>query len=281
MVPGLLEKSLIRRRVGTSPVGQYVVIQLQDSNSILNLADVEIDCSDSSTFNFYHHVVHHCFSASTQVTLANGDVIPVNLLKHGDIVHSVNSNGEVVPSPFLGWLHHDDNVTTTFLRITTETGNTITISPLHLLMVTDNLDKRPSMRFANTVSVGDYLWSGGSGLTKVKSIVSKVQTGVYAPLTSTGTILVDGLLASCYAHLASHDLAHLAFLPFRSFPQLLEEKIGVLPCLRHGFEILVELVNPLIDLVSRSDTNDTNNSYITTGVISVTLLGVGVKMKAI
>ena len=59
----------------------------------------------------------------------------------------------------------------------------------------------------------------------------------------------------------------------------------VMPWLRYGFEILVEFVNPLIDLASNSDGLDSNGlvgniPYITTGVISVTLLGV-VKMKTI
>ena len=59
----------------------------------------------------------------------------------------------------------------------------------------------------------------------------------------------------------------------------------VMPWLRYGFEILVEFVNPLIDLASNSDSHEANClvdniPYITTGVISVTLLGV-VKMKTI
>ena len=59
----------------------------------------------------------------------------------------------------------------------------------------------------------------------------------------------------------------------------------VMPWLRYGFEILVEFVNPLIDLASNSDSHDANGlvgniPFIPTGVISVTLLGV-VKMKTI
>merc|ERR1711994_1098144 len=89
-------------------------------------------------------------------------------------------------------------------------------------MVTEGYKKVPSMKFANTVSVGDYLWSGGSGLVKVKSVTSEVLTGVYAPLTSTGTLLVDDLLSSSYANLISHQVAHVAFLPYRIFPWILQ-----------------------------------------------------------
>merc|ERR1712203_666300 len=78
------------------------------------------------------------------------------------------------------------------------------------------------MKFANTVGVGDYLLSGGSGLVQVKSVTSQVLTGVYAPLTSSGTVLVDDLLASCYADVGSHHLTHMAALPFRTFPQILQ-----------------------------------------------------------
>jgi hedgehog protein len=43
----------------------------------------------------------------------------------------------------------------------------------------------------------------------------RVETGVYAPLTSTGNLIVDGVLASCYAVIDDQDLAHYAFLPVR------------------------------------------------------------------
>ncbi len=35
------------------------------------------------------------------------------------------------------------------------------------------------------------------------------------PLTNTGTIIIDGVVASCYANTESQTLAHWAFLPLR------------------------------------------------------------------
>ena len=85
----------------------------------------------------------------------------------------------------------------------------------------------PTMKFASTVRVGDHLVSGRSGPTKVTSVTSRLETGVYSPLVATGTLLVDDLLASCYADWSSHDLAHLATLPYRLLPQLLKAEVGV------------------------------------------------------
>jgi len=50
---------------------------------------------------------------------------------------------------------------------------------------------------------------------KVISIEARVETGVYAPLTSTGNLVVDGVLTSCYAVIDDQSLAHLAFAPVR------------------------------------------------------------------
>ena len=45
--------------------------------------------------------------------------------------------------------------------------------------------------------------------------------GAYVPLTSDGTILVNGVLASCYAS-SDHELVHLLMLPMTWFPEILE-----------------------------------------------------------
>ena len=38
--------------------------------------------------------------------------------------------------------------------------------------------------------------------------------GAYVPLTTEGTIMIDGILASCYTDFP-HDLAHLAVKPMQ------------------------------------------------------------------
>ena len=50
--------------------------------------------------------------------------------------------------------------------------------------------------------------------------------GFYAPMTSDGNIVVDGVLASCYGSF-DHDLAHISMMPIQCFPQTMEWIFGV------------------------------------------------------
>ena len=51
-------------------------------------------------------------------------------------------------------------------------------------------------------------------------LFSCVISGAYVPLTEHGTIIVDGVLASCYASF-NHQLAHFFLAPLRWWPSLL------------------------------------------------------------
>merc|ERR1711913_181560 len=202
-----------------------------------------------------------CFSSSSVVSLDTGDTVPVSQLKSGDRLKSATSDGDVVFSPFLGWLHS-----------ATETGNRISLTPQHLLLVnSSSTDKAPGMRFASTVRVGDYLWSGGrSGLVRVKSVTSQLMTGVYAPLTTTGTLLVDDLLASSYAHLVNHKVAHWAFLPYRLFPQALQiqDQVGLTPYLLPLYTVLTSAANPVIEMAIAASQSTDYLSFSAAGVIA-------------
>ena len=55
--------------------------------------------------------------------------------------------------------------------------------------------------------------------------MSVIFSGAYVPLTMEGHIIVDGVLASCYASF-DHDLAHMAMTPIQWFPQVMEFIFG-------------------------------------------------------
>ena len=50
--------------------------------------------------------------------------------------------------------------------------------------------------------------------------------GAFAPLTMEGKVIVDGVLASCYADLVDHDVAHLTMIPMQRFTGLMNWVFG-------------------------------------------------------
>ena len=55
----------------------------------------------------------------------------------------------------------------------------------------------------------------------VKLRKSHTFLGAYVPLTAEGKIVVDGVLASCYADF-NHDLAHLTMKPMQRFSAVMD-----------------------------------------------------------
>ncbi len=55
---------------------------------------------------------------------------------------------------------------------------------------------------------------------KIERVERRENVGLYAPLTLTGTAIVNGVLVSNYAYLPKHQEIHLAFLPLRTLYKL-------------------------------------------------------------
>ena len=89
--------------------------------------------------------------------------------------------------------------------------------------------------FADQIEKGDKLVSWkGSKMTEetVVAVEPAVEKGIWSPFTMEGTLLVDGLLASCYASF-SHTQSDLALAPVKMFPRMLlddEESVKVDGC---------------------------------------------------
>uniref|UniRef100_A0A8C7Z347 Hedgehog protein n=1 Tax=Oryzias sinensis TaxID=183150 RepID=A0A8C7Z347_9TELE len=170
-----------------------------------------------------------CFPGWARVTLAGGRQKTLSSLAPGDRVMALSETGQVVYTRVLSFLHQDQESVSTFLSLETEEGYTLVLTPHHLVFLAPNCGHDISeyqARFASRAKTGDcVLISTADSQTLPSPIVSvsvAESVGVYAPLTEAGTLFVDRVLASSYALVEDHRLAHWAFGPLRLFYSLKE-----------------------------------------------------------
>jgi hypothetical protein len=200
-----------------------------------------------------------CFPASSTVILESGLRRKLSDLNIGDSVQSVDVNGKLAISKIILDLDTLPDDIGDFLRIRTNTNQSITISPGHLIyrkqgncekvnkeeeiipqntFCDDKMDNLMSKNtnendfssfdlvFASHVKIGDLVlaYNGGQDIfpSEVISVELLHLKGIYSPLTTQGNIIVDDIVASCYADFDSHEIQHLMFAPFRWWHNTLE-----------------------------------------------------------
>ena len=172
-----------------------------------------------------------CFPGWARVTVAGGGQKSLSSLAPGDRVMALSGTGQVVFSQVILFLHRDQESCSTFLSLETEDGHRLALTAHHLVFLAPHcrLDSSEyQARFASRAKTGDcvlvHTAEGRVRPSRIISVAVEESMGVYAPLTEAGTLFVDGVLASNYALLEHHRLAHWAFGPLRllsSFKQLL------------------------------------------------------------
>ena len=110
-----------------------------------------------------------------------------------------------------------------FYTIHTDNGRNISLTPSHLIYAGSPpylRSKEVQPIFARDVVEGQYVYTVPEGsnaveISRVTRIGVRTEFGYYAPLTKHGTIVVDDVVASCYARINSQTIAHLSFAPVR------------------------------------------------------------------
>ena len=151
-----------------------------------------------------------CFPGSATFIDKHGGRRNMDSLQFGQEVQVITKEGIRV-EPVITFIHRQTDVIQEYLKFTTMKNKSIKITEDHLLFV--KVRGQATALPAREVSIGDTVYVRVKHVMEedtVKDISSIFEKGVYAPVTLSGTILVDDILASCYFDVLSHKWSHVA-----------------------------------------------------------------------
>ncbi|XP_037132309.1 indian hedgehog B protein-like [Syngnathus acus] len=166
-----------------------------------------------------------CFPGDALVTVENGLQKFIRDLRPGEPVLTL-SGAQLVYSQVLTFLDRDPAAHKLFYTLKTKNGARLSLTAAHLLFVSKgncSEGEPPTPGSLRTVYACDarpgqcvLVADGPSGtLSRITRVTVTERRGAFAPLTAQGTLVVDGVVASCYAVVEGHSLAHRAFSPLR------------------------------------------------------------------
>ena len=146
-------------------------------------------------------------------------------LSVGERVLAVQADGGLGYEDIIAFLHREPHMMASFSVITTVAGHRLVATEGHLIFTSPDqsasfADGALSTFVAHLHSGNDSVYvttpdSKHLGVSTVTDITMVTGEGVFAPLTSSGTLVVDGVVVSCYALVSSHRLAHFVMTPLR------------------------------------------------------------------
>jgi len=171
----------------------------------------------------------NCFAGESMVTRREDGLIPLRDLRIGDSILTLKEgNGQYMPvwDTVFGFLHVERASNYEFLSLgwtdaRSGVSQALRITSQHLVFKMGSSGSDMEAVFADTLSVGDVVMTP-AGPASLQTVERAVMRGVYAPITYSGTVVVDGVLSSCYASFPSHVVAHASMAPWRWFAALAE-----------------------------------------------------------
>jgi len=157
-----------------------------------------------------------CFHGDDTVQTKEHGVIPMSKLAELRNTHVLtrNDDGQLEYSPVRYWLHSQPTINAKFLTLRTQSGHRLSITDDHLIYETDCRGGAGDAIYAKNVRVGRCLYVNENGRLMESAVVEKGQTrmsGIYSPITTTGSIVVNDVLASCYNYYENESLQKFVY----------------------------------------------------------------------
>lgn len=148
-----------------------------------------------------------CFPADAVVDANDGNYKKMKELRIGDKV----ADGKGGLTDVIFFTHRERNSRNAFLKFTTLSGKTLTVSPGHYVYTNGGI-----LRAASSLKIGEGLDLVGDVSSPITFIEDVRAIGLYNPQTTSGTLVVDGFKVSTYTTAIHPDLAHrLLMAPVR------------------------------------------------------------------
>lgn len=198
-----------------------------------------------------------CFPGSAQAMSSTGLPISLTDLRIGDYVMTMDPlSFKPYATKVSVFLHRDEHQHSRWIEITyfRDSGHNLSKFRLTANHLIHRWRGEQTVVFADQIRPGDKIacaFDRRGGLCKVESIQvvnsSLTETGVYAPLTTSGDMIIDGVYVSCYAHVRNEWLARLATIPlFIKFAIFGQESMETLSGVHPYFGLLLKVAQFLI-----------------------------------
>jgi len=167
-----------------------------------------------------------CFHASSKVLLESGPWISMERLKYGDKILTINKDNQFVYSPVVDFTGVFPFTVGSFIRVFHQRGNPLTLSEIHLVYSNGKFVMAKDLQVGMKLRV--YTNSSVSELSEITRIETGTERGWYSPLTKTGTIVVDGVVASCHTS-GPQSMVRFMYKPLYWYLYFFPNKEGTLP----------------------------------------------------
>ncbi|CAI5443418.1 unnamed protein product [Caenorhabditis angaria] len=193
-----------------------------------------------------------CFTSQAKVQTSEG-IKSMEELRIGDKVLTQDS-GKMVYTKVTNWLHRLPETKAAFIKLETEDGKIIELTPQHFIYKSDCVGHKDlELVYAEDIKIGDCLMIQEDQEIIPKYVTSRktlYHTGVFSPMTETGDLIVDNIYTSCHNVVKTNTLSH-TFLEFASGMQRKIREIvggfeenGHLPATAEFFMNMIDVILP-------------------------------------
>ncbi|KAJ1370456.1 hypothetical protein KIN20_032180, partial [Parelaphostrongylus tenuis] len=159
-----------------------------------------------------------CFSGDMKVETPSGSKAMKDIVV-GDMVLTIDES-MVTFSPVVMFLHKLEHEQAVFLHIQTDHGESLKLTENHLIYVANCGRNTPRLITAKKVQINECVLVTNKTsqliMRRISSIAKVTGRGIYAPLTTTGDIVVNNYLVSCHSNVALKTLQQTFFSFYRS-----------------------------------------------------------------